>query len=105
MPNFSAYLASPVDGSCRVKLAGDFDYSGRALADEVLESADGEESIVLDLSDVDFIDSMGIHFVVMAHDRAEREGRKLTIVRGGPNVTRVFSLVGLDDALPFADAA
>jgi hypothetical protein len=26
-------------------------------------------------------------------------------VRGGPQVSRVFKLVGLDDVLPFADAA
>ena len=70
-----------------------------------MEDINRAGKIVLDLSELDFIDSMGIHFVVTAHERAKREGRTFTIVRGGPQVTRVFSLVGLDDVLPFADVA
>ena len=105
MPDFTAYLARPAGGPCRIKLAGEFDLSGREQVDELLEKTMGESRLVLDLSEVDFIDSMGIQFVVTTHERARLEGRELTIVRGGPNVTRVFGLVGLDDALPFADAA
>ena len=105
MPDFTAHLARSADGSACVKLAGELDAAAREVADDVLESVQGEPSVVLDLSEVDFLDSMGIHFVVTAHERANREGRELRIVRGGPNVTRVFGLVGLDDALPFADAA
>ena len=103
--NFTAYLADAPDGASRVKLAGEFDIAGRELADEVLASAGGARKIVLDLSDLEFIDSMGIHFVVTAHQAAEAEGREFRIVRGGPQVTRVFDLVGLSDVLPFEDAA
>ena len=105
MSIFTAYLAEDSAGEARVKLAGEFDFSGRELADDVFDSAGAAPKVVLDLSELEFIDSMGIHFVVTAHERAKREGRVLTIVRGGPQVTRVFSLVGLEDVLPFADAA
>ena len=60
---------------------------------------------MLDLSELEFIDSMGIHFVVTAHQAAQAEGREFTIVRGGPEVDRIFQLVGLGDVLPFEDAA
>jgi anti-sigma B factor antagonist len=102
---FTAYLTNGSGDACRVKLAGEFDFSGRDLADEVLASADGARKLVLDLSELDFIDSMGIHFVVTAHERARAAGREFTIVRGGPQVERVFGLVGLDAVLPFADVA
>ena len=102
---FTAYLADAPDGASCVKLAGEFDIAGRELADEVLARADGARKIVLDLSDLEFIDSMGIHFVVTAHQAAEEQGREFTIVRGGPQVTRTFELVGLGDVLPFEDAA
>jgi anti-anti-sigma factor len=101
---FTAYLADAPDGATCVKLAGEFDIAGRDLADEVLASTDGARKIVLDLSELEFIDSMGIHFVVTAHQAAEAEGREFTIVRGGPQVTRIFELVGLDEVLPFEDA-
>lgn len=102
---FTAHVASAPDGACHVRLVGEFDFANRQVAEDVFDGVGGAEKIVLDLSELDFIDSMGIHFVVMAHERAKREGRTLTIVRGGPQVTRVFSLVGLDDVLPFADVA
>ena len=105
MPDFSAYLADSPDGACRLKLIGEFDISGRELADEVLASADSARKIVLDLSELDFIDSMGIHFVVTAHQSAQAEGREFTIVRGGPEVDRIFELVGLGEVLPFEDPA
>lgn len=105
MTHFTAYLAEANGESCRVKLAGEFDLSGRELADNVFASVNGARKIVLDLSELEFIDSMGIHFVVTATERAKEDGRTLTILRGGPQVTRVFNLVGLDDALPFVDAA
>src|SRR4051812_2729496 len=45
--------------------------------------------VILDLRGVTFIDSAGIRLVV----EAAREG-ELLVVRGGPEVTRVFDLVG-----------
>jgi anti-anti-sigma factor len=102
---FTAYVAAESGDVCRIKLAGEFDFSGRDLADHVLERSGATPKIVLDLSELEFIDSMGIHFIVTAHERVSQEGRALTIVRGGPQVSRVFKLVGLDDVLPFADAA
>ena len=64
---------------------------------------DGSRKILLDLSELDFIDSMGIHFVVTAHQTAQAAGREFAIVRGGPEVDRIFKLVGLGDVLPFED--
>jgi anti-sigma B factor antagonist len=103
---FSAYLADGSNGEACVKLAGEFDISGRELADEVLATAESaHKKIVLDLSELEFIDSMGIHFVVTAHQSAEAAGREFRIVRGRPEVERIFQLVGLSDVLPFEDAA
>ena len=105
MPHFTAHTTNGGD-TCRLKLAGEFDFAGRPLADDALErSRDKGQKLVLDLSELEFIDSMGIHFVVTAHERARAAGREFSIVRGGPQVDRVFNLVGLDDVLPFADAA
>jgi anti-anti-sigma factor len=105
LPDFSAYLADGPNGACRLKLTGEFDLSGRELADEVLASVEDSRKIVLDLSELDFIDSMGIHFVVTAHQHAQAAGRDFAIVRGGPEVDRIFKLVGLGDVLPFEDVA
>jgi anti-sigma B factor antagonist len=55
--------------------------------------------VVLDLREVTFIDSAGIRLIV----EAAREG-EFAVVRGGPEVTRVFNLVGLGGRVPMLDA-
>lgn len=61
----------------------------------------GANSIVIDLSGLDFIDSTGLHVLIRAHRRA-LDGQ-LRLLRGSRNVHRVFQLTGTDAVLPFAD--
>ena len=69
--------------------------------DEVL--ADRNAHVVLDLSDLGFVDSAGVSVLIKAKQDAESSGR--TLVLGWPTeqVHRVFALVGLADWLAFED--
>jgi len=62
------------------------------------------ERLVLDLRDVDFIDSTGIRLLFQARSHAERAGAAFTVVAGPPPVMRVLRLVGLDEQLDIVDA-
>jgi len=55
--------------------------------------------VVLDLRDLAFVDSTGIHVIVAAHNRLESEGRRLTLrwVHGVP--FRAIQILGLDTVL------
>jgi anti-sigma B factor antagonist len=57
------------------------------------------QRLVLDLRDVQFIDSTGIRLLLQARAHAERAGAAFTVVAGPPAVMRVLRLVGLDDQL------
>jgi anti-sigma B factor antagonist len=59
------------------------------------------ESLVLDLSQLTFIDSTGIGIVIGLKKKAERDGVRLVICRGPLAVQRVFELTGLTSSLPF----
>jgi len=48
--------------------------------------------VVLDLHDVEFIDSSGVHAIVDAGVRARQDGRRLVLVRVPSHVHRVFTL-------------
>jgi anti-anti-sigma factor len=49
---------------------------------------------VLDLRELSFIDCAGVHTIVNASLRARRAGRRLVLVRGRPEIYRMFRLTG-----------
>ena len=64
--------------------------------------------VVLDLSDLGFIDSAGLAQVMAAHRRALRAGRRLLVVEGSQAVRRLIALTALNrhlDLMPDSRAA
>ncbi len=73
-----------------------------------LEHALGEPQlqarlVVLDLRELAFIDAVGVHAIVDASMRSRRAGRRLVLLRGIPNVDRMFTLARSVDDLEIAD--
>lgn len=67
-----------------------------------VEGSDAQ-SIVLDLSALQFVDSSGLRVILAAADR-ERDGAgRLRVVRGEGPVRRLFALTGTEELVPFAD--
>jgi anti-anti-sigma factor len=64
------------------------------------EASDARE-IVLDLSNLSFLDSTGLRLVIHADARSRSDGNRLRLLRGTPSVHRLFDLCGLADRLPF----
>jgi anti-sigma B factor antagonist len=62
------------------------------------------ESVVIDLSCAQFIDSSAIHALVRAHRRAERRSVRFEILPAPGPVQRVFRMCGVESHLPFAEA-
>jgi len=92
------------DGSTHaISLRGELDV---ASVDDVqrellrVERSDARR-VVLDLSGLSFMDSSGVHLVVDAHARCRADANRLRIVRGAPNVQRVFVRTDLHAHLPF----
>ena len=91
-----------------VALSGELDVAGSALLEHELERIDVDHSprtLVLDLSDLDFMDSTGLRLVVLADSHARENGRRFALVRGKPDVQRVFEITRMTDRLDFLDSA
>ena len=88
-----------------IALAGELDLDGAQRVREALQRAEAAEvhRIVLDLRDLDFIDSNGVRLIVEADVRSRTEGGRLELIPGPRPVQRVFELTGTSERLPFVD--
>ena len=72
-------------GNALIALTGELDLSGTPLLDEEIDRLAGEEGVrrvVLDLRQLEFMDSSGLRLVALAERRLSAAGRALALVRG-----------------------
>jgi anti-sigma B factor antagonist len=97
---FAVVVAPAGDDEVRVSVEGELDLVsapelGEALNRELL----GGNDVLLDLSEMDFIDSTGLHAIVESVRTAKAVGRKLKLSADLPqHARRLMEIVGL---LPF----
>lgn len=64
----------------------------------------GAELVILDLRQIEFMDSTGLRTLLAAHQLAHESGRRFALVRGADQVERVLTLTGVRDLLTIVDA-
>jgi anti-anti-sigma factor len=75
--------------------------NAEALRSALLKAAaNGNRTLVVDMTRTRFCDSSGLHALIAAHKRAEAEGRELLLVIPGTAVLRVFTLTAMDRVIP-----
>lgn len=82
----------------RIVLTGDLDMSTVGLVRPIVESAceHSPETVVLDLSAIEFVDSHGFHFLVATHRALTADGCVLVVLPPPGPVRRAFEIIGLD---------
>lgn len=83
--------------------SGELDIStaGRIEAELRAVEAEQPETIVLDLRELEFIDSTGLRVIIAADARARVDSRRLVLVEGASHIQRVFRIALLDRRLEF----
>lgn len=95
------------DGSRSVlALRGELDLASAPALDEELErvEAAGAKQVIIDLRDLEFMDSTGLSVLVRAHQRAEKAGMRFGLVKGPPQVQRLLVLTGVAERISVVDA-
>jgi anti-sigma B factor antagonist len=93
-------------GDALIALTGELDLSGAPpLEEEIAEltTRDGVRRVVLDLRELEFMDSSGLRTVALAERGLSAAGRRLVLVRGRETVQRVFTVTRMDEHLTFVD--
>ena len=94
------------DQATVITVAGELDLASSPALQEELDRVAASDSrlVIIDLRELDFMDSTGLSVLVRAHQRAEEHGRRLAMVKGPQQVQRLLSLTGVADRLTVVDS-
>jgi anti-anti-sigma factor len=94
------------DGRAIVLVRGELDLATAPDLEEVVaERLDAGQEVVLDLRELEFMDSSGLRVLVVAHARATDGGPRFAVVRPreGGAVAKILAIAGLDEELDLLD--
>ena len=99
MHGFDLTVQSIGTGAVSLRLSGALDLAHAYRFDDRVRHAerDATDCLVLDLRDLDFVDSAGMSRILAARRRAQRAGRRLVLVRGSYAVQRFLQLAALTE--------
>jgi len=89
-----------------IAVRGELDLASSPALQEELDrvAASDAKLLIIDLRNLDFMDSTGLSVLVRAHQRTEEQGRQLAMVKGPQQVQRLLSLTGVADRLTLVDS-
>jgi anti-anti-sigma factor len=92
-------------GTPRLVVSGELDLACAEELESKLKQLESSEPdvLVLDLRELEFMDSTGLRTVIAADARARERGGRLVVVRAPGEVDRVFSLTRMDQHLDLVD--
>ncbi|HTA14343.1 MAG TPA: STAS domain-containing protein [Solirubrobacteraceae bacterium] len=82
-------------------LHGELDLLGAPLLQQQIDQVeqDAPAIVVLDLQDLQFVDSAGLRVILAAHERSRQQGREFALTRGTEQVQRLFTIAGVSEHL------
>jgi anti-sigma B factor antagonist len=87
-----------------MRLSGEFDLAGKDRFDRAVDQLPEKPGeVLLDLRDLEFIDSTGLRSIVDMWHQSQAAGYRLAVLALPEPVGRLFRLTGLDEILPVVD--
>ncbi len=83
----------------RVVLSGEIDASTCIILDDWLDQYDNVGPLVLDMSEVSFIDSSGLRVLVAQQQKSAEHGNAFEVVEASRTALRLFEITGLAEVL------
>ncbi|MFD0856647.1 STAS domain-containing protein [Actinomadura adrarensis] len=102
MDEFTVEVIEASDGCAVVRVAGEVDAAtAPGVREKVLELvAKGSAHLIVDLTDVGFLDSTGLGMLVGSLKRVRVHEGSLMVVTSAEHIRRVFRITGLHNVFP-----
>lgn len=92
------------DGMLTLALAGELDLETVDEVEAVLPTPASSDVLLVDLRELRFMDSSGIHVLMRLDGASRREGWSLVLLRAQPAVQRVLDLCHIGDRIRTVDS-
>lgn len=104
-PGRLAISSAVESGIARIALGGELDLASAPELEALLRSVEAEspERVVVDLSELAFIDSTGLRLLLQANERSGKRDCEFVLRPGEDAVQRVFDLTGAGRVLRFEE--
>jgi anti-sigma B factor antagonist len=88
-----------------VTLEGELDLASAPLLESEIESAEvaAAAGVVLDLRELQFVDSTGLRMIFGAQSRSRERGQEFAITRGSEQVQRLLAITRMGEHLRIID--
>ena len=81
-----------------IKLIGDLDvYSEDDFKSFIDEQIDVDKDIVLDLSDLEYLDSTGLGMFMIVYNQQKENDKSVRVVKAKENIKKLFKITDLTD--------
>jgi anti-anti-sigma factor len=94
------------DQAVVIGVSGELDLASSPGLEEELDRhmTSGTGLVIVDLRQLEFMDSTGLSVLVRAHQQATENGQRFAVVRGPAQVQRLLNLTGVADRLTLVDS-
>lgn len=90
----SEFIISPLESGNGIKVAGELDVATAPRLRDALADMASQRELVLDLSEVTFLDSCGLHSILALSEG--RNGNGPVVIRASEVVARLFQILALE---------
>lgn len=93
------------NGAPLLAVSGELDLASTPRLEEELQRVreSAPALIIIDLRQLEFMDSTGLSVLIRAHQQAAQNGYKLGIVNGSRQIRRLLTLTGVADRLTIVE--
>jgi anti-sigma B factor antagonist len=99
---FKIEQESGSDGTCTLAISGELDLATAPRLEQEVNTAvaEGAKVVVVDLTNLSFIDSTGLRVFLRLNEQAAAAGWRLTMVRPSEQVKTILRVTGAQGELP-----
>jgi anti-sigma B factor antagonist len=89
-----------------IVVSGELDIASAPELEQALDQIrpDLTKLVIVDLRELEFMDSTGLSIIVRAHQRLSEYDCELTLIKGPPQVQRLLDLTGVADRVRLGSA-